>query len=271
MSSTVVSSRSTVSTVASTSTSTSTRIRPRGVVANRPTTRTRAASDGETSGGAPMAVTTVTIAKPLGLTLEAGRGDVGAFVANVAEDSNAALATPTAARYDVVRAVNGRDVRNASFDDILDAIVDGPDPATLTLATWRGGPDATTPRDRCWLESKSALEDVTTLESGLMYRVLRSGSGPGNIKMDTVCECHYVGTLADETTEFDSSRRRGKPLAFAPRQVILAWREAMRLMREGDEWELFCPADLAYGGRGSGRFIKPGDALRFVVSVERVP
>ena len=110
-----------------------------------------------------------------------------------------------------------------------------------------------------------------TLESGLMYRVLRTGTGPGNIKMDTVCECHYVGTLADETTEFDSSRRRGKPLAFAPRQVILAWREAMRLMREGDEWELFCPADLAYGDRGSGRFIKPGDALRFVVSVERVP
>ena len=28
-------------------------------------------------------------------------------------------------------------------------------------------------------------------------------------------------------------------------------------MREGDEWELFCPADLAYGDRGSGRFIKP--------------
>lgn len=266
---TVVASRSTTA-----STSTSTRIdRPRGrcVAANRPMMRTRAASDGETTGGAPIAVTTVTIAKPLGLTLEAGRGDVGAFVANVAEDSNAARATPPPARYAVVRAVNGRDVRNASFDDILDAIVDGPDPATLTLATWRGGPDATTPRDRCWLESKAARDDVTTLESGLMYRVVRSGSGPGNIKMDTVCECHYVGTLADETTEFDSSRRRGKPLAFAPRQVIPAWREAMRLMREGDEWELFCPADLAYGGRGSGRFIKPGDALRFVVSIERVP
>ena len=226
---------------------------------------------GETRETTTRETTTLTIDKPLGLTLEAGRGDVGAFVANVADGSNAAR-TDGVARRDVVRAVNGEDARAATFDDILDAIVRSEsDAVTLTLSRWAAGPNATTPGDRCWLESKSARDDVTTLESGLMYRVLRTGTGPGNIKMDTVCECHYVGTLADETTEFDSSRRRGKPLAFAPRQVILAWREAMRLMREGDEWELFCPADLAYGDRGSGRFIKPGDALRFVVSVERVP
>ena len=168
---------------------------------------------GETRETTTREMTTVTIDKPLGLTLEAGRGDVGAFVANVADGSNAAR-TDGVARGDVVRAVNGEDARAATFDDILDAIVRSEsDPVTLTLSRWAAGPNATTPGDRSWLETKSARDDVKTLESGLMYRVLR-----------TVCECHYVGTLADETTEFDWSRRRGKPLAFAPRQVILAWR-----------------------------------------------
>ena len=46
---------------------------------------------------------------------------------------------------------------------------------TLTLPRWPAGPDATTPGDRCWLESKSARDDVTTLESGLMYRVYEPG------------------------------------------------------------------------------------------------
>lgn len=50
---------------------------------------------------------------------------------------------------------------------------------------------------------------------------------------------------------------------FQPRQVIKGWTEAMQLMVEGDEWELYIPSELAYGNGGSGAHIKGGDALIF--------
>jgi FKBP-type peptidyl-prolyl cis-trans isomerase 2 len=58
------------------------------------------------------------------------------------------------------------------------------------------------------------------------------------------CNVHRYSTV------FDSSYKRGKPITFAPRQVIKGWTEAMKLMREGDKWELYLPAELGYGGRG---------------------
>ena len=40
----------------------------------------------------------------------------------------------------------------------------------MTLTPRSAGPGATTPGDRCWLESKSARDDVTTLESDYVSR-----------------------------------------------------------------------------------------------------
>jgi hypothetical protein len=40
----------------------------------------------------------------------------------------------------------------------------------------------------------------------------------------TPCSCHYEGELLDGTV-FDSSYKRGKPITFAPRQVIKGWTE----------------------------------------------
>ena len=59
----------------------------------------------------------------------------------------------------------------------------------------------------------------------------------------------YRGTLIDGN-EFDSSFRKGEPATFAMGGIIRAWREAMPLMKEGDKWQLFIPADLAFGERG---------------------
>ena len=49
---------------------------------------------------------------------------------------------------------------------------------------------------------------------------------------------------------FDSSYDRGSPTTFAPNQVIKGWTEAMQLMVEGDKWEMYIPANLAYGYNG---------------------
>ena len=66
---------------------------------------------------------------------------------------------------------------------------------------------------------ESEEDGVVTLESGLMYKVLRDGDGEAHPKASTSCECHYEGKLIDGTV-FDSSYERGSPTSFAPNQVI---------------------------------------------------
>lgn len=216
---------------------------------------------------------TCALRKPLGLTLESGTGEVGAFVAKVNEDGSAKdMDAPKIEPWDVLWEVNGTDVRGMKFDDVLDVVIgaDADADVELKFKRFEKGINATTPADRTWLEANSLKDGVTTLPSGLQYKVIRDGgAAKGKIAPETPCECHYAGTLIDGT-EFDSSYKRGKPLTFAPKQVIRGWTEAMRRMGEGDKWELYIPSELAYGGRGSGRFIKPGMALLFTMSIERV-
>ena len=105
----------------------------------------------------------------------------------------------------------------------------------------------TTPEGKEWLAKKETEDGVKKTDSGLLYKVLKSGSeGAKQPKIDTPCECHYRGTLIDGR-EFDSSYSRGMPATFAPNQVIKGWTEAMQMMKEGDHWELYIPSELAYG------------------------
>ena len=104
-------------------------------------------------------------------------------------------------------------------------------------------------------------EGVITLDSGLQYKVLKSGDGKSP-KLSSSVEAHYAGRLIDGT-EFDSSYKRGKPQAFKVTGVIKGWTEILQLMKEGDKWEVYIPSDLAYGERGSGPTIGPNAALIF--------
>ncbi len=106
---------------------------------------------------------------------------------------------------------------------------------------------------------------VQTLPSGLQDKVIRPGTGKKPQKTDTV-STHYRGTLIDGT-EFDSSYRRGKPASFPVGGVIPGWTEALQLMEEGAKWQLFLPANLAYGERGAGREIGPHAVLIFEVEL----
>jgi len=119
---------------------------------------------------------------------------------------------------------------------------------------------------KVWLAENAKKEGVTTLPSGLQYKVLTKGTGDSHPTIETPCLCHYEGTLTDGTV-FDSSYNRNKPSTFAPNQVIKGWTEAMQLMVEGEKWELYIPSDLAYGDQGSPPNIKGGDALIFKMEI----
>lgn len=101
---------------------------------------------------------------------------------------------------------------------------------------------------RDFLAANGQKEGVVTLPSGLQYRVLQEGTGPRPTLADTVT-ANYRGTQIDGS-EFDSSYRRNEPATFPLTNVIPGWQEALQLMREGGRWQLFIPADLAFGERG---------------------
>ncbi|MEE3243328.1 MAG: FKBP-type peptidyl-prolyl cis-trans isomerase, partial [Bacteroidota bacterium] len=79
-------------------------------------------------------------------------------------------------------------------------------------------------------------------------------------------QVNYEGKLLDGTV-FDSSYERQQPATFGVNQVISGWTEGLQLMKEGAKYEFYIPADLAYGQRGSGPKIGPGETLIFTVEL----
>jgi FKBP-type peptidyl-prolyl cis-trans isomerase FklB len=116
-----------------------------------------------------------------------------------------------------------------------------------------------------FLAANKAKPGVVTLASGLQYKILKEGTGPKPLAGDSVV-CNYRGTLIDGT-EFDSSYKRGQPVTFPVGRVIKGWTEALQLMPVGSKWQLFIPADLAYGDRGAGQDIGPNATLIFEVEL----
>jgi FKBP-type peptidyl-prolyl cis-trans isomerase len=116
-----------------------------------------------------------------------------------------------------------------------------------------------------FLTGNKTKEGVVTLPSGLQYKVLAEGTGPKPTAGDSVT-CNYRGTLVSGK-EFDSSYKRGHPETFPVTGVIKGWTEALQLMPVGSKWQLFVPAELAYGDRGAGPDIGPGATLIFEVEL----
>ena len=116
-----------------------------------------------------------------------------------------------------------------------------------------------------FLSANKAKDGVVTLPSGLEYKILKEGSGPKPAASDSVV-CNYRGTLINGT-EFDSSYKRGQPATFPVTGVIKGWTEALQLMPVGSKWQLFIPADLAYGERGPAPEIGPNATLIFEVEL----
>ena len=116
-----------------------------------------------------------------------------------------------------------------------------------------------------FLAENKKKEGVVTLPSGLQYKVIKEGDGQTPKETDTVT-VNYRGTLIDGT-EFDSSYKRNAPATFQVKGVIPGWAEALQLMKVGSKWQLFVPADLAYGEKGAGSVIGPDATLIFEVEL----
>lgn len=135
-------------------------------------------------------------------------------------------------------------------------------------------------RDRMAYESERSLEEgteflaankekegVVETESGLQYKIEVEGAGISPEETDTV-EVNYEGRLIDGTV-FDSSYDRGESVRFPLNRVIKGWTEGLTYAKEGGKIQLYVPAELGYGQRGSGPI--PGNStLIFDIELVKV-
>lgn len=104
--------------------------------------------------------------------------------------------------------------------------------------------------------------------TGLKVAQIVPGTGKAPSATDNVT-VHYTGRLTDGTV-FDSSVSRGEPATFPLNAVIPGWTEGLQLMQEGGTTVFYLPSAIAYGERGAGDIIKPGDDLIFEVQLIKV-
>jgi peptidylprolyl isomerase len=91
------------------------------------------------------------------------------------------------------------------------------------------------------------------------------GAGDEAKPGDTV-KVHYVGVAYSTGEEFDASWNRGDPLQFqlGAGRVIAGWDQGVQGMKVGGRRQLIIPPSLAYGDRGAGHVIAPGETLIFI-------
>lgn len=104
--------------------------------------------------------------------------------------------------------------------------------------------------------------------TGLEVTDITVGEGREAAAGDDV-SVHYVGVSHSTGEEFDASWNRGEPLRFplGKGRVIPGWDQGVVGMRIGGRRKLVIPPHLAYGDRGAGGVIKPGETLVFVVDL----
>ena len=160
-------------------------------------------------------------------------------------------------------------VKDLTFDDFIagvKATLQGEQPAVPYEEAEIG--EAMKKDGEAFLAENAAKPGVITLASGLQYKVIKAGTGRKPRRSDRV-RCHYEGTFTNGMV-FDSSYKRGEPAVFGVGQVIAGWTEALQLMSEGSQWELYIPYNLAYGEAGAHGAIPPYAALVFKVELLEV-
>ena len=136
-------------------------------------------------------------------------------------------------------------------------------------AEWAAATERNKVEGETFLRENAGKDGVVVTGSGLQYKVVTSGNGGRKPTLDDDVKVQYRGRLIDGT-EFDSTYSRNEPYVASARTLIDGWTEALQLMSEGSKWELYVPANLAYGESGSPPYVGPNAVLIFEVELLEV-
>ena len=114
-----------------------------------------------------------------------------------------------------------------------------------------------------FLEANAKKDGVITTASGLQYKVITQGDGNGSPQKNDIVTVKYKGTTIDGKVFDEQVEAVELPLA----NLLPGWVEGVMLMSRGAKYELYIPANLAYGVNGAGDIISPNSALIFEVEL----
>jgi hypothetical protein len=122
--------------------------------------------------------------------------------------------------------------------------------------------------EEAFLVKNAKSKNVISLP-GLQYLVLQSGTGPHPTRSDDVT-VRYEGRFINGQV-FNSSPDNGHDtITFPLNKLIPGWVAALQMMRPGDVWMIYIPANLAYGEAGKQPVIPPYSTLVFRVELVSV-
>lgn len=107
-------------------------------------------------------------------------------------------------------------------------------------------------------------------KTGLLYEVLREGSGPVP-RMGNMVTIHFAGWTTDGKL-FQASFPDGEPVSFPmrPNTSLPGWLEGLQLMKEGGLYRFTLPPELAFGKRGKPPEVGPDQPVVFVIELLQV-
>ena len=110
------------------------------------------------------------------------------------------------------------------------------------------------------------LETVQLAGPALVKEIVVAGKGAERPPPGSNVKAHYSGKLLDGS-DFDSSRKRGKPFQFDIGQgrVIKGWDIGIASMLKNEKAVFTIASDYGYGARGAGGVIPPNATLVFEV------
>ena len=104
---------------------------------------------------------------------------------------------------------------------------------------------------------------VSPLESGLYFIETREGEGPHPVDGDRV-KVHYIlHTIEGKQLQSSYDLNQTFDFELGAGKVILAWEEAIRLMKKGSKATIIVPSKLAYGSRAHGKDLPAYSPLVF--------
>jgi FKBP-type peptidyl-prolyl cis-trans isomerase FklB len=142
------------------------------------------------------------------------------------------------------------------------------DSAAADSASAGSAYDTSPEANKRFLADYAAKPGVTKLPDGLMYRVIKAGTGPQVQKDNDVVTVFYKGSLISGKV-FDQTKPE-EPAQFPVGGVIPGWTEALKKMKTGDTWEVVLPSELGYGAEGAGDAIPPNQTLVFTIELSKV-
>ena len=95
--------------------------------------------------------------------------------------------------------------------------------------------------EKAFLLKNKTQEDITSLESGLQYKVVEKGQGTPPV-MSSIVKLNFEGKLLDGTVFLERGIRN---VALA--DALPGLQQALTKMKPGSHWEIFVPAHLGWG------------------------